>query len=160
MAAKGSSLFLIMGFVKLSSISKVVFSTSFTFPRRKPMNQMALNQLFFSMIFFRYVLWSAASCACLHRIHFSPHSSIKFIQSCHYLPCFQGESGNFGGISEAGILCSDCSNLWHVASTTFHLARSNYLFNAKLVYIKSKGTENMAKKLESCNPKFCVVRDI
>lgn len=51
MAAKGSSLFLIMGIVTFSSISKVVFSTSFTFPKRKPINQMALKQLFFSMLF-------------------------------------------------------------------------------------------------------------
>lgn len=40
MVTKGSSLFLIMGIVKFSSISKVVFSTSFTFPKRKPINQM------------------------------------------------------------------------------------------------------------------------
>lgn len=140
------------------SSSKVVFSTSLTFSKRRPMNQMALNQLFFSMIFFHYVLWSAASCACLRGIHLSPHGSIKFIQSCHYLQCFQGESGNFGGISEAGII--GCSNFWHMASTPFQLARSHYLFNAKLVSIQGKGTEKMARKQESYNPKFCVVRAI
>lgn len=30
----------------------------------------------------------------------------------------------------------------------------------QLVYIQGKGTENMARKLESHNPKFCVVRDM
>lgn len=110
------------------------------------------------MIFFHYVLWSAAFYACLRRICFSPHGSIKFIQSCHYLQCFQGESGTFGGISEAGMI--NCSDFWHMASTTFQLARSNYFFNAKLVYIQGKGTEKMARKQESCNPKFCVVRAI
>lgn len=52
MAAKGFSLFLIiMGIVNFSSISEVVFSASFTFPKRKPMNQMALNQLFSACYF-------------------------------------------------------------------------------------------------------------
>lgn len=139
-------LFLTMGIVEFSSISKVVFSTSFTIPKRKPLNQMALKKLFFSMVFFHYVLWSAAPCACLHGIHFSPHGRNKFIWFCHYLPCFQGESGDFGGISEAGMI--DCSNFWHMASTIFQLARSNYLFNAKLTYIQGKGTENMARKRE------------